>query len=69
MLHHLRRTLAMIAVIAALLAIAALFKQARCTCGGAGLPYGTIAVTSIVVAGVAIGAYVGAGFAGRGRTP
>jgi hypothetical protein len=61
---HLRRALAMVAVVAALLAIAALFKQARCSCSG-GLPYGTIAITSIVVGAVAIGGYLAAGFALR----
>ncbi len=59
----------MIAVVAALLAVAALFKQARCGCAENGLPYGTIAVTSIVVGVLAIAGYAAAGYFGSRASP
>jgi hypothetical protein len=64
LLSRLRGLLAMIAVVAALLAIAALFKRATCGCGENGLPFETIAVASIVVGVLAIAGYAAAGYLG-----
>ena len=71
MLTRARGLLAMIAVGAALLAIAALFKRATCGCGENGLPFETIAVASIIIGVVATAGYVVTGYLGSraGRTP
>lgn len=52
-----RNALALITVVAALLAVAAMFKRETCGCGGPGVPYGTIAVGAALVALASLGAY------------
>jgi hypothetical protein len=51
---------ATVAVVAALVATAALFKRETCSCSG-GLPYATVALWSGVLAATAFGAYVASG--------
>jgi hypothetical protein len=63
-LTRLRRVLATVAVLAALLAAAALSKQTTCGCDG-GLPYGTIALSAVIAGALALGAYAAAGLAAR----
>ncbi len=61
MLTLVRRVLALIAVVAVLLAVAAMFKRETCGCSG-GLPYTTIALASGIVGALALSSYVAAGF-------
>jgi len=56
MLTRLRRVLALIAVVAALLAITAMFKRETCGCSG-GLPYTTIALWAGAGAALSLAAY------------
>lgn len=65
-MRRLHSALAMVAVVGALLAAAALFKDGTCGCRG-GLPYGAIARWSGVGAAGALGAYVAVGVALRGE--
>jgi hypothetical protein len=51
---------ATVAVLAALVAVAALFKRETCSCSG-GLPYTTVALWSGVLAAGAFGGYVASG--------
>ena len=67
MLTRVRRVLALIAVAAALLAVAAMFKGETCGCAGTGLPFGTIALASGIVGALALASYVAAGFLGSRR--
>ncbi|MBI5285636.1 MAG: hypothetical protein HY874_11130 [Chloroflexi bacterium] len=62
MLTRVRRALATVAVAAALLAVAALYKQTTCRCDG-GLPYGTIALSAGIAGALALGAYLAIGLA------
>ena len=55
---RLRNALALIAVIAALLAVTALFKRETCTCGGPGVSYTAIGLWSGVVAAVSLAGYL-----------
>lgn len=55
-----RQAVATVAVLAALVAVVALFKRETCSCSG-GLPYATVALWSAVLAAAAFGAYVAAG--------
>lgn len=63
-MRRLRSILAMAAVVGALVAVAAVVKDAQCSCSG-GLPYGAIALWAGIVAGAAIGAYAAMGLALR----
>ena len=63
MLTLVRRVLALIAVVAVLLAVAAMFKRETCGCSG-GLPYTTIALASGIVGALALSSYLAAGYVG-----
>ena len=60
-----RYTLALVALVAALLAVSAMFKRETCGCSGPGVPYGTIAIVAAMVAGLGMAAYVATGFVAR----
>jgi len=55
-----RQAVATVAVLAALVAISALFKRETCSCSG-GLPYSAIALWCSILAAGAVGAYVASG--------
>jgi hypothetical protein len=61
MLGRLRRFLALVVVVAALLAVTAMFKRETCSCS-TGLPYGAIASWSGIVGVLALASYVAVGF-------
>ncbi|TAK60787.1 MAG: hypothetical protein EPO22_09030 [Dehalococcoidia bacterium] len=57
--------MALIAVIAALLAVSAMFKRETCGCAGPRVPYATIAIGSGVAALTAFAAYLATGLLSR----
>lgn len=64
---RLRYALALVAVVATLLAVSALYKRQTCACGGPGVPYSTIAIAAAATAAVALIAYLAAELAAHRR--
>ena len=65
--NRVRYGLALVAVIATLLAVSALYKRQTCGCGGPGVPYSTIAIAAAATAAVALVAYLATEVAARRR--